>query len=107
MSDYEPSPELVAWCLDSPDPFDPEPVRHALTAAVAYRTPDGHPELVPWEQVRELVDAAREAEPWLDYLDTNHAPDWAPHEATILTRDLTRLRDALTPFTQEPHDGQA
>lgn len=27
---------------------------------------DGHPELVPWEQVRELVDAARAIPHWVE-----------------------------------------
>lgn len=78
---YSPSPELVEACCEVAPTY-----ARAFTAAVAYRTPDGHPELVPWEQVRELVEAARYA------LDNG------------ITWDSGRLRAALAPFTREPND---
>ena len=98
---YSPSPELVEAVADLSG-CGTDTTEFVIGEAVDFRHPDGRPELVPWEQVRELVDAAREAEPWLDYLDTNHAPDWAPNEASVVANDLARLRAALAPFTQEP-----
>lgn len=73
---YIPSPELVEAPLRVLLRHDGYPEDHyplapqidednraltaaMLTAAVAYRHPTGDPELVPWEQVQELVDAAR------------------------------------------------
>ena len=104
---YTPSPELVEACAINvaiilghamksvyPPQAAPNTVRiteQFLTAAVAFRHPDGHPELVPWEQVRELVEAAQEAESWVWSCGTEHA-----------YADADRLNASLVPFTQEP-----
>lgn len=56
--DYSPPPELVeaaddaAWTAEHVG-WNPLGI---IQAAVAFRHPDGRPELVPWEQVRELVE---------------------------------------------------
>ena len=56
MTEYIPSPELVeASSVNAWVPMDA--VEDALTAAVAYRTPSGDPELVPWVEVAGLIDA--------------------------------------------------
>lgn len=77
----------MSWTKPSSDPHP-----HSQAAMTS------DPELVSYEQVRELVEAEREAEPWLDYLATNHAPDWAPHEGSILGKDHARLRAVLDSF---------
>ena len=67
---YSPSPELVEAARHAAFPRyayldveggeerllaeQAEKMRVTLTAAVAFRHPDGYPELVPWEQVPEL-----------------------------------------------------
>lgn len=86
-----PSPELVeaaddaAWTAEHVG-WNPLGI---IQAAVAFRHPDGHPELVPWEQVRELVDAAQRV------IDT-HPLSPAGAGGRMM------LRAALAPFTQEP-----
>lgn len=90
---YSPSPELVEAAVRGKfaGPFLSVDTWAAatLTAAVAFRHPDGHPELVPWEQVRELVDAAQRV------IDT-HPLSPAGAGGRMM------LRAALAPFTQEP-----
>ena len=82
----------------------------ALTAAVAFRHPSGEPELVAWEQVRELVDAAQRADDVVaalhkalpdDGATDGLAPSW--WELGVEANGVrVHLRAALTPFTQEP-----
>lgn len=110
MTDYTPSPELVedlvafaeahneyeqcasqligGWgeVADVENLFD-----HVLTAAVAYRTPEGHPELVPWVEVAALIEAARVAAAALA------RPDVDFYRPAI----AASLRAALALWTQE------
>jgi hypothetical protein len=74
-------------------------VADGLTAAVAYRTPDGHPELVPWVEVEALVDAARGAREQIEWLVDHVAEDWAPEAESAAEYDLANLVAALAPFT--------
>ena len=87
---YSPSPELVEqqreW-FGNPRHFQ----RDYLTAAVAYRNENGHPELVPYSQVRELVEAVERME--CDCLPYAHLPEYADGRCARCA--------ALAPFTQE------
>ena len=115
MTEYIPSPELVEAGVDAyldadfpgwrEDDYDqdaarePErvPMRTALTAAVAYRTPSGDPELIPWAEVATLIDLLREVCDAYEWT-LNH-PDNVVGNALHLP--LIDARAALAPWTQE------
>ena len=88
---YFPSPELVDYPVTSRHVTKGDR-RRILTAAVAFRHPDGHPELVPYSQVRELVEAVERME--CDCLPFAHLPEYADGRCARCA--------ALAPFTQEP-----
>jgi len=106
---YSPSPELVeglailnahrsGWLWDDAGKHTQDVLRSdataALTAAVAYRHPDGHPELVPWAQVQELVTAIKML---LEGGESSREGDWYYG----LGSTLHTARAALAPFTQD------
>jgi len=106
---YSPSPELVEAAMIALDDqvaeagdydnFSNWRFARVMEAAVAFHHPDGHPELVPYSQVQELVDAART-------LFEFAGEDWMGCPEPRI-EDWDRLRAALAPFTQEPHDKEA
>lgn len=118
MTDYSPSPELVEALRERG--FYRADVYDTTRAAVAFRHPDGNPELVPWEQVRELVEAARDlglamADAALPYCFTPRMhvqtmdgdvgeEECGECSGCIASDDLARLRAALAPFTREPNE---
>ena len=89
MTDYTPSPELVEAAHDDAlfvAERDGDWMKAAILAAVAYRTPSGDPELVPWVEVAALIEAARAMADWQAGYWGSVSPD---------------LAAALAPWTQE------
>ena len=95
MSDYIPSPELVEL-LDGYT-MSLTAGESVLREAVAYRTPSGDPELIPWAEVATLIDLLREVCDAYEWT-LNH-PDNVVGNALHLP--LIDARAALAPWTQE------
>lgn len=106
---YSPSPELAYHVAG----YRPD---RALEKAVAFRHPDGHPELVPWDEysaevqelAAELIREREQVRELVHHLEAVcYAYEWTLKrpENTIraaLHLPLIDARAALAPFTQEP-----